>query len=175
MSEIQLAWLEVLTVGGPGVIMILSGVISRHYMKKRNNACTEQVDGIVKKHVFPGNGRMYPIVEYCVNGTYYKTEKKFYGFKTVRASGLPVHVQEDAYEDEKGWLCVKMGPIANLRQLAEQLWPIGSKMTVFYDPNKPKKCYVDRPISKNFFTMMITLGGGLLILMSILVFFLMQL
>lgn len=175
MTEIQIAWSELLTVGGLGFALILSGVIIKHSMKRRNQACTAQVDGVVKKHAFPGDGRMYPIVEYCVNGTRYKAKKNFYGIKTVKFSGLPVHVQSNAYEDEKGWLCVKMGSIANLRQLAEQLWPIGSKVTVYYDPNKPKKCYVDRPLSKSFVTMMFILTGVITILLSILVFFLIQL
>ncbi len=44
-------------------------------------------------------------------------------------------MKSEVYEDEKGWLHVKTGAIANLRQFAEQLWPINSKMTVYYNPN----------------------------------------
>ena len=47
-------------------------------------------------------------------------------------------MKSEVYEDEKGWLHVKTGAIANLRQFAEQLWPINSKMTVYYNPNNPK-------------------------------------
>ena len=32
-----------------------------------------------------------------------------------------ISVKSEAYEDEKGWLHVKTGAIANLRELAEQL------------------------------------------------------
>lgn len=53
-----------------------------------------------------------------------------------------VRQHSQIHEDEKGWLHVKTGAIANLRQLAEQLWPINSKMAVYYNPNNPKKCYV---------------------------------
>ena len=72
-------------------------------------------------------------------------------------------------------LCYRTGAIANLRQFAEQLWPINSKMTVYYNPNNPKKCYVDRPISKSFTSMMFIIMGTVTILSSVLVFFLMQL
>ena len=175
MSEIQIAWLQLILDGGIGLLLILAGVIARNNLKKKIRACTEQAEGVVKKHKFPGNGRMYPVVEYCVNGRCYKAKKDFYGVKTVKVSGIPVPVQTDAYEDEKGWLCVKMGAVASLRQLAEQMWPIGSKMTVFYDPNKPKKCYVERPLSKSFFISALILSGVIFILLSILVFFLIQL
>ena len=50
-------------------------------------------------------------------------------------------MKSEVYEDEKGWLHVKTGAIANLRQFAEQLWPINSKMTVYYNPNNLKKFY----------------------------------
>ena len=150
MTEIQIAWLELMTVGGLGVILVLLGVTFNIIVKRQNQLCTKQTDGIVKQYGFPGNGRVYPIVEYFVNGTCYKTKKIFCGIKTTQISGVPVPVKSEVYEDEKGWLHVKTGSIANLRQLAEQLWPINSKMTVYYNPNNPKKCYVDRPISKSF-------------------------
>lgn len=89
---------------------------------------------------------MNPIVEYVVDGNRYTAKKKFRGILTKRISGLSVHVASGVYEDEKGWLHIKTGAIANLRELAEQLWPIGSKMTVYYNPDHPKRCYVDRPV-----------------------------
>ena len=175
MTEIQIAWLELMTVGGLGVILVLLGVTFNIIVKRQNQLCTKQTDGIVKQYGFPGNGRVYPIVEYFVNGTCYKTKKIFCGIKTTQISGVPVPVKSEVYEDEKGWLHVKTGSIANLRQLVEQLWPINSKMTVYYNPNNPKKCYVDRPISKSFTSMMFIIMGIVTILLSVLVFFLMQL
>ena len=175
MSELQIAWLELITVGGLGVILALSGVIINLIAKKQNKSCTKQTEGIVIQYGFPGDGRMHPIVEYVVNGTYYKAKKKFRGVKRIRISGFPINVQSNAYEDEKSWLHIKIGPIANLHQLAEQLWPIGSKMTVYYNPNNPKKCYVDRPISGSFISIMFVLIGMVTLLLSVLVFFLIQL
>lgn len=119
MTEIQIAWLELMTVGGLGVILVLLGVTFNIIVKRQNQLCTKQTDGIVKQYGFPGNGRVYPIVEYFVNGTCYKTKKKFRGIKTTQISGVPVPVKSEVYEDEKGWLHVKTGSIANLRQLAE--------------------------------------------------------
>ena len=174
MSELQIAWLELITVGGLGAILILTGILLNIVLKKRCDLCTDKTGGTVVRYGFPGAGRMYPILEYTVAGKQYQARKKFRGEKIKRISGLPVPVQSKAHEDEKGWLHVEIGPVANLRQLAEQLWPIGSKMAVYYDPNDPQKCYVDRPISKSFTSTMFLWMGLATILLSVLVFFLMQ-
>ena len=82
MTEIQIAWLELMTVGGLGVILVLLGVTFNIIVKRQNQLCTKQTDGIVKQYGFPGNGRVYPIVEYFVNGTCYKTKKIFCEIKS---------------------------------------------------------------------------------------------
>lgn len=79
-----------------------------------------------------------------------------------------------AHEDAKGWLHVQTGPIARLGTLAEQLWPLGSQMTVYYNPSNPDKSYVERPIVGNFATLMFNIAGFLLIAMSILLYVLIQ-
>lgn len=73
----------------------------QYHCKRQNQLCTKQTDGIVKQYGFPGNGRVYPIVEYFVNGTCYKTKKIFCGIKTTQISGVPVPVKSEVYEDEK--------------------------------------------------------------------------
>lgn len=174
ITEIQIAWLELILVGGLGVILVLSGAMINFIVKRQSSLCTKQTDGIVKQYKFPGEARIYPVVEYSVNGKNYRAKKKFRGIKTEIVSGLPIPIQPEAYEDEKGWLHVKIGPIANVRQLAERLWPIGSRMIVYYDPQNPKNCYVDRPIVRSFTSMMFILMGVATIILSILVFFLVQ-
>lgn len=84
MSEIQIAWLELITVGGLGVILVLSSVIINIIAKRQNQLCTKQTDGTVVQYGLPGKGIMYPIVEYFVDGTCYKTKKKFRGVLTKR-------------------------------------------------------------------------------------------
>ena len=89
MAEIQIAWLELMTVGGLGVILVLLGVTFNIIVKRQNKLCTKKTDGIVKQYRFPGNGRVYPIVEYFVNGTCYKAKKKIsrnYNNATIRST-----------------------------------------------------------------------------------------
>ena len=62
MSELQIAWLELVTVGGLGAILALSGVIINIVTKKQNKLCTKHTEGIVVQHGFSDEGRMYPIV-----------------------------------------------------------------------------------------------------------------
>ena len=175
MAEIQIAWLELILVGGLGSILALLGIMITIIAKKQSKQCTKQTEGVVVQYRFSGEGRMNPIVEYFVDGTCYKASKKFRGIMTKQVSGLPVPVESKAYEDEKGYLHVKIGPIANLRQLSEQLWPVGSKMTVYYNPNNPKKCYVDRPVYGSATSVIFIITGLVTVILSLAVFILIQL
>lgn len=174
MSELQIAWLELGTVGGLGAILVLIGIMTDVLAKKQNSSCTDKTKGIVVKYGFPGNGIMYPIVEYTVAGNRYRVKKRFRGIKIKKISGLPMNVQAEAYEDEKGWLHVKTGPITDLYQLAEQIWPVHSETDVYYNPDNPKKSYVERPVSGSFTSVMFIIMGLAVMVISVLIFFLMQ-
>ena len=73
------------------------------------------------------------------------------------------------YENEKR-LVAKTERIANLRELAEQLWPIGSKMSVYYNPNNPKRCYVDRPVLGSTISAVFIVTGLIILALSVLLF-----
>ena len=169
MSKMQIAWLGFLVVGGGGVLFIFSGVMITIVTKKQMKQCTKKIEGAVVQYQFPGGGSMNPIVEYVVDGNRYIAKKKFRGILTKRISGLSVHVASGVYEDEKGWLHIKTGAIANLRELAEQLWPIGSKMSVYYNPNNPKRCYVDRPVLGSTISAVFIVTGLIILVLSVLV------
>ena len=175
MSELQIAWLELGIVGGLGAIFVFVGIIMVVVIRRNNKICTRQTNGVVTGHRFPGQGKMYPIIEYIVDGNNYQTKKQFRGVKVIRISGFPIHVQSKAYEDDKGWLHIKTGAIANLRELAEQLWPIGSKMSVYYNPNNPKRCYVDRPVLGSTIAAVFIVTGLIILILSVLLFVLIQL
>lgn len=175
MSKMQIAWLGFLVVGGVGVLFIFSGVMITIVTKKQMKQCTKKIEGAVVQYQFPGGGSMNPIVEYVVDGNRYTAKKKFRGILTKRISGLSVHVASGVYEDEKGWLRIKTGAIANLHELAEQLWPIGSKMTVYYNPDHPKRCYVDRPVLGSTIAAVFIVTGLIILILSVLLFVLIQL
>lgn len=173
MTTSQISLLALILVGGIGILLIGAGMLMKAAARKKAKTCTAVTMGTVIDHRFMGEGRMYPVLEYTVNGTQYRATKQFRGIKTKSLSGLPIRAQA-AYEDPKGWLHVQTGPIARLDTLAEQLWLLGSQMTVYYNPSNPGKSYVERPIVGNFATLMFNIAGFLLIATGILLYFLIQ-
>lgn len=97
-------WIQLIVDGGIDLILILSGILMSIISKRHNKQCTKSVEGYVVTYSFPGELRMYPIVEYIVDGVTYKTKKKYKGIKSIKASGIPLPVKSNAYEDEKGYL-----------------------------------------------------------------------
>ncbi len=174
MTTSQISLLALILVGGIGILLIGVSALMKAAARRKAKACTAVTTGTVIDYRFTGEGRMCPVLEYTVDGARYHVRKQFRGVKTVHLSGLPVRTQTAAYEDAKGWLHVKMGPVAHLSTLAEELWPLGSQMTVHYDPGNPDKSYVERPIVGNFATLMFNIAGFLLIAVSILLYALIQ-
>lgn len=174
MSEFSIALLELLSVGGVGLAVAIAGVLIKVIGAKKNAACTMMTKGVVVGHGFAGSGRFYPVVEFEANGERFTTRKKFNGIISVRQTGLPLPLSNDAWEDNKGYLHVQTGAIADMGLLAEKLWPLNSQMSVFYDPRNPKKNYVERPVSNSVTSRIFVLAGIGVILLAVVVFFLMQ-
>ena len=174
MTTSQISLLALISVGGIGILFIGASMLMKAAARRKAKACTAMIMGTVIDHRFMGEGRMYPVLEYTVDGTQYRAKKQFRGIKTKSMSGHPVRTQAVAHEDAKGWLHVWPGPISRLSTLAEQLWPLGSQMTVHYNPSNPDISYVERPIVGNFATLMFNIAGFLLIVVGILLYVLIQ-
>lgn len=69
MSDLQIAWLELILIGG---ILVFVGFIRMKMTNQQNRWCTKETNGIVIRYDFPGKGRMVPIVEYVVEGKCYQ-------------------------------------------------------------------------------------------------------
>lgn len=148
MSQNDIALSTLAILGGIGLCLILASIIIKTCTKVKNDKCTAQVIGTVIKHSFLGDGRMAPVISFEVNGSNYKCRKRFNGVKKkVRVPSLET---PSAWEDEKGYLCVRRGMVANMRALASELWPIGQEMIVCYDPDNPKNNYTGRPVTNDF-------------------------
>ena len=152
------------------MITISIGILIRVITIRRNKSCSEQVIGRVIRYEFKGKGRMHPVVEFETGGRTYLTKKKFNLVKSISV-GFLFSTQSNAYEDDNGNLCVKTGPFASLRELAEKLWPIGKEMTVYYNPQNPKINYVERPVTNRFLTIMSGFMGTLIILLALVIYF----
>lgn len=140
-------------LGALGLAWIVAGLLVAWLTKRRNSRCTATVTGRVTRHVFRGDGIMFPIVEFPVNGQLFEARKYFTMVKTLKKAGFRRNdAANTASEEPDGSLYIKRGRVVDYRVLAEKLWPIGSAMQVYFDPQNPKTNYVERPIDNRFMT-----------------------
>lgn len=139
MTTSQISLLALISVGGIGILLIGMSTLMKAAARRKAKACTAMIMGTVIDHRFMGEGRMYPVLEYTVDGTRYHVRKQFRGVKTKSLSGLPVRTQSAAYEDAKGWLHVQTGPITRLDTLAEQLLAPRQPNDCALQPQQPRQ------------------------------------
>lgn len=157
MTQQQIAVLELALVTGLGAILFIAGILIKMFADRKNRRCTSETVGKVIRHSFMGDGRIAPIVEYESGGKKYTCRKEFNGIIKVHSTRLD---EPDAWEDEKGCLHVRTGIIANMRQLAQTLWPAGTEMEVHYDPNDPGNSYVGVPVNNDVLCRVFLIAGA---------------
>lgn len=156
------ALLAFLLMGGVGFLLILTGGILVFLQKRKTKACTSVTMGYVVDHRFPGDGRMYPIVEYQAAGHVYRAARRFRGYITTsRTTQKHKELGRQAYVSEKDYVHVVLGRVANVRAMAEDLWPLGSPVTVYYDPDRPSRAYVEKMPEKAPATSVVFLWVGI--------------
>ena len=170
VTQQQVALLELVLVSGLGAILFIAGMVISIFTDRRNKSCTSETVGEVVGHSFRGGGRMAPVAEFEVGGKPYTCQKRFNGVIAVRATNLD---EPKAWEGERGYLHVKTGVLANMRQVARELWPIGSKMAVHYDPRNPEVNYADRPVSNAALSIVFLCAGAGMVALGMLVYYLM--
>lgn len=171
MTEQAIAWLAYVVMLALGLVMIAVGRWIPKRTERRNESCTDQTVGVVVRHVFRGEGRMFPVVQFSVGGKHYEARKRFEYVKRVRFSRLRgVARHPNAYETPDGKLYLRIGTIIRYRKVAEELWPIGSEMTVYFNPENPSINYVDRPIRNYFLSRMFFFAGGVMCAVGVMLF-----
>lgn len=168
MTQDEVAVSMLALIGGMGAAFLIVSLIGRAIIRRKNRRCTASAAGKVVKHCFPGNGRMYPKLEFAVRGQIYVCKKQFNGI--IKTSRLISDGHTGAWEDEKGCLHIVRAPVTNMWALADRLWPIGSTMEVHYDPENPGKNYAGRPITYSFFNRFMAVLGVALIGFGILMY-----
>ena len=69
MTTSQISLLALILVGGIGILLIGVSALMKAVARKKAKACTAVTMGTVINHRFMGEGRMYPVLEYIVDGT----------------------------------------------------------------------------------------------------------
>ena len=144
MTQQPIALLELALVGGLGAILFIAGILIKMFADRKNRRCTSETVGKVIRHSYIGDGRIAPVVEYEAGGERYTYRKRFNGIIKVHSTRFD---EPDVWEDEKGYLHVRTGVLSNMRQLAQTLWPVGTEIEVYYDPNDPGNSYVGVPVN----------------------------
>lgn len=177
MGKSEIAILCMIILGGIGLMLLILGLSFFFAQKKKVARCTGSVIGNVVKHCFHGDGRMFPVVEYQVEGQIYTVKRQYRGIITkTRVSPQKIYEDKGAYVTEKDYLFVPLSAITNLKAMAQDIWPIGNEMLVYYNPLCPKQAYAERiPANPSLKAVVFICTGIGVILVSAIAAFLMML
>ena len=161
MSNGQVILLEIFLVGGVGLLLVVAGVFIRIFERKKSRKCSASVVGQVIDYKYNGDGGVFPVVSYKVDGNSYTVIRHFRGVIT-KTKITPTKFQQDsgAYISRKDYLVVPRSAITSFRKMAEELWPIGSDMVVYYNPDSPKCAYAEKLPSAMSFVSIMFIGFG---------------
>ena len=151
-----------LTVGSIGLLLLLAGIFICILESRKKQNCTGETVGTVVRYSF-ANDFPAPIVEYMVEG-------KMYTKKGLPPSGSR---KNGVFVDSKDIVHIHRGAYLNMRAEAERLYPLGTTLPVWYNPEKPKQAYVEKIPTKAPIEAVVFLWVGLgLILLGALLGFL---
>lgn len=162
-----------------GVLMICTGCrLGWKYMVQKKR-CSQKTDGIVvgyTKKIRGGEGShvRLPIVEYTVDGVQYRTEGPEYRAYIIKTSstsakkGAEHTYTTDVYRQTFKETIRRSGFLDVVGNPMESLFPQGSLVPVYYDPDKPKLSYVLRYCNCRYIFWLPVLSGILVLAAEVL-------
>ena len=140
--------------------------------------CTERTEGVIIRYSYAlYNGISLPVVEYTVDGNQYKVlgPKFLYAISNTISTPLDSIVSDvkmDNFEDGEipqvlRYKIYRNSFISLTKSPLMERFPIGGKVTVYYDPKKPKYSYVERPLKPGRFTWLFKYSVYLFVFMMI--------
>ena len=129
-------------------------ILSNYRNSKR---CTERTEGVIIRYSYAlYNGISLPVVEYTVDGNQYKVVGPKFLMAISNIISTPFgsivsDVKMDNFEDGEipqvlRYKIYRNSFISLTKSPLMERFPIGEKVTVYYDPKKPKHSYVERPL-----------------------------
>ena len=129
-------------------------ILSNYRNSKR---CTERTEGVIIRYSYAlYNGISLPVVEYTVDGNQYKVVGPKFRSAILNTISTPFgsivsDVKMDNFEDGEipqvlRYKIYRNSFISLTKSPLMERFPIGEKVTVYYDPKKPKHSYVERPL-----------------------------
>ena len=147
---VNVGLLAFLTLAVPGLLFMLAGILTLVLEKRKKGRCTAMTMGTIVRYSF-ANRTPSPVASYTVGGVSYEKKRRFRGVVEVRRKLSPKDWTEESqscYISENDVLHIRGGAALNLRAMAESLYPMGSSIPVWYDPEKPRRAYVERVPAK---------------------------
>ncbi|OZG59098.1 hypothetical protein BTIS_0251 [Bifidobacterium tissieri] len=127
-----------------GLPLIIVGLVIIAHQRNKIQRCVAVTTGWVVDYKY-GNDCVCPILGYQANGRNYKITRKFRGIiTTTKITPTNPYVDSGAYVSDKDVLHLKAGMVTNYRAVAERLWPKGTAMPVYYDPENPSRAFAQR-------------------------------
>lgn len=129
-------------------------ILSNYRNAKR---CTEKTEGVIIRYSYAlYNGISLPVVEYTVNGKQYKVvgpkfQRAISNTVSTPLGSIVSDVKMDNFEDGEipqvlRYKIYRNSFISLTKSPLMERFPIGRKVTIYYDPKKPKYSYVERPL-----------------------------
>lgn len=107
------------------------------------------------------------IVEYVVDGTSYRKSLQYFIIKTVSLPWGPISTSDNFTRE--GMLANSLtfyrNSFISFNNLMRTHFPVYSKMTVWYDPEKPNRAYVERYCGINKLYKLLGIGSAVLLIM----------
>ena len=108
-----------------------------------------------------------PIVEYMVDGTTYRKSLQYFIIKTISLPWGPVKTSDNFTREDMlaNSLTFYRNSFISFNNLMRTHFPVYSKMTVWYDPEKPNRAYVERYCGINKLYKWLGIGSAVLLIM----------
>lgn len=134
-------------------------ILSNYRNAKR---CTEKTEGVIVRYSYAlYNGISLPVVEYTFNGNQYKVvgpkfQRAISNTVSTPLGSIVSDVKMDNFEDGEipqvlRYKIYRNSFISLTKSPLMERFPIGGKVTIYYDPKKPKYSYVERPLKPGRF------------------------
>ncbi len=158
-----------------GIAFLAIGVIARRREDGKVARCTACTMGTVTRHMLKrldDDLMPVPIVSYEVAGMDYEVAREFRGLSTGRNGFRTLaNSNDEAFVSDSDWLHIRTGRHTDYNAISQRLWPLGSPMPVYYNPQDPSESFAQKVPSKpSLVGTVFTLVGAGIVVVSVLVF-----
>lgn len=138
----SISQLILLIMGIPGTILVVIGLFLNRRSKRKKERCTVETTGeVIDYSFFSNHGVRVPVVEFEAKGEVHTSKLRYSGVSVISGS----FVNETSIQSDKLDLLLKVKQNKHFsRNPMADLFPLGSQLRVFYDPEDPTVSYVER-------------------------------